>query len=288
MNRFQILLFVLLFLFSAFKSDKPAYLLYTKEGKTVKYSKMLKELEDADVVLFGELHNSPISHWLELEITKDLYAMKEDNLILAAEMFETDNQLILSEYIDSMITTSRFEDEAKLWPNYKTDYKPLVEFARKNKLQFVASNVPRRYASLVNSKGFEGLEELTDEAKTFLPPLPIKYDPELNCYKSMMEMEGMGAHVTPNFPKAQAIKDATMAHSILQFWKPGKQMIHYHGAYHSENFESIYWYLKQANPNLNIVTIHSVSQADNTKLTEKNTGKADYTICVDEDMTSTR
>lgn len=288
MKKTQVLLLVLFFLFSAFKSDKPAYLLYNKQGKEVKYSKMLKNLEDADIVLFGELHNSPISHWLELEVTKDLYDLKKDNLILAAEMFETDNQLILTEYVENVISTSRFEDEAKLWPNYKTDYKPLVEFARKNKLQFVASNVPRRYASLVNSKGFEGLEELSDEAKAFLPPLPIEYDPELNCYKSMMEMEGMGSHVTPNFPKAQAIKDATMAHSILKYWKPGKTLIHYHGAYHSENFESIYWYLKQSNPNLNIVTIHSVSQEDNTELIEENTGKADYTICVDEDMTSTR
>jgi len=288
MYKFSILLFVSLFLFSAFKSDKPAYLLFTKEGKTVKYSKMIKDLEEADIVLFGELHNSPVSHWLELEITKDLYAFKKDNLILAAEMFETDNQLILTEYVDSVISQGRFEDEAKLWPNYKTDYKPLVEFARKNRLQFVASNVPRRYASLVNSKGFEGLEGLSEEAKAFLPPLPVKYDPELDCYKSMMKMPGMGSHVTPNFPKAQAIKDATMAHSILKYWSPGKLLIHYHGAYHSENFESIYWYLEQENPNLNIVTIHSVSQEDNTELTQENTGKADYTICVDGDMTSTR
>jgi uncharacterized iron-regulated protein len=288
MNRLQILFFISVFLFSAFKSDKPAYVLFNKKGKPEKYEKMLKEIQNADVVLFGELHNSPISHWLELEVTKDLYELKKENLILAAEMFETDDQLILTEYINGLISQSRFEDEAKLWPNYTTDYKPLVEFARNNNVPFVASNVPRRYASLVNSKGFEGLDELAGEAKAFLPPLPIAYNPELNCYKSLLEMEGMGSHVTPNFPKAQAIKDATMAHSILKNWQPGKLLIHFHGAYHSENFESIYWYLKQANPNLQIVTIHSVSQADNTELTEENTGKADYTICVDEDMTKTR
>jgi uncharacterized iron-regulated protein len=195
--------------------------------------------------------------------------------------------LILTEYIQNLISTVRFEDEAKLWSNYKTDYKPLVEFARKNQLQFVASNVPRRYASLVNSKGFEALQELTDEAKAFLPPLPIDYDPELNCYKSMLTMEGVGTHVTPNFPKAQAIKDATMAHSILKYWSPGKTLLHFHGAYHSENFESIYWYLKKANPKLKIVTIHTVTQKDISELLKENTGKADYTVCVDEDMTTT-
>lgn len=288
MKKVQVFLVVLFFVFTAFKSDKPAYFLYNKEGKDVKYEKMMKQLEDADIVLFGESHDNPIAHWLELEVTKDLFEMKKANLIIGAEMFESDNQVILSEYLDSLITQSSFESEARLWPNYKTDYKPLIEFANKNRIPFIATNVPRRYASLVNKKGFEGLEELSEEAKAFLPPLPVKYDPNLNCYKSMMEMPGMGSHVTPNFPKAQAIKDATMAHFILKNWEKGKTFLHYHGSYHSENFESIYWYLKQENPDLNIVTIHTVSQDDVTKLEEENTGRADFTICVDADMTKTR
>jgi uncharacterized iron-regulated protein len=288
MKKFHIVFVVTFFVFTAFKADKPAYFLFNKSGKDVKYEKMLKEAEDADIVLFGESHDNPISHWLQLELTKDLYDLKKDKLVLGAEMFESDNQVILDEYLSDRISQSSFESEARLWPNYKTDYKPLVEFAKKNKLKFVASNVPRRYAALVNKKGFEGLEDLSDEAKAFLPPLPIKYDAELNCYKSMMEMEGMGAHVTPNFPKAQAIKDATMAHFILKNWSPGQLLIHYHGSYHSENYESIYWYLKQANPNLKIVTIHTVSQAEISELIKENTGKADFTICVDEDMTKTR
>jgi len=288
MKSYQIVFAAIFVLFTAFKTDKPAYFLFNKDGKDVKYEKMLKAAEDADIVLFGESHDNPIAHWLQLELTKDLYDLKKENLVLGAEMFETDNQVILDEYLDSLISTSSFESNARLWPNYKTDYKPLVDFAKTNNLKFVASNVPRRYASIVNSKGFEGLDELSAEAKAFIPPLPIKYDAELNCYKSMMEMEGMGSHVTPNFPKAQAIKDATMAHFILKNWSPGKLLIHYHGSYHSENFESIFWYLKQANPDLKIVTIHTVSQDDVTELTKENTGRADYTICVDEDMTKTR
>ncbi|NQU53217.1 MAG: ChaN family lipoprotein [Bacteroidetes bacterium] len=288
MKKFQLLLVLLFFVFAAFKSDKPAYSLFNKEGKAVKYSKMLKEVQKADVVLFGELHYNPISHWLQLELTKDLFELEEDKLVLGAEMFETDNQVILNEYLDSLISEKNFEAEARLWPNYKTDYKPLLEFARENKLNFVASNVPRRYASIVNSKGFEGLEELSDEAKLLIPPLPINYDAELNCYKSMMEMEGMGSHVTENFPKAQAIKDATMAHFIMKNWSKGKLLLHYHGSYHSDNFESIYWHLKQQNSKLKIVTITSLSQDDVSELSEENSGIADYTICVDDDMTKTQ
>lgn len=288
MNKYIAFTIVSFFLFSAFKSDKPSYLLFDKKGKTVKYEKMLKEIEDADIVLFGELHDNPISHWLQLELTKDLYKKEGKNLILGAEMFESDNQVIMDEYLSDKISQRNFEDEIRLWPNYKTDYKPLVEFAKDSGLYFVATNVPRRYASLVNKQGFEGLEELSDEAKAFLPPLPPAYDATLECYASMMKMEGMGSHVTPNFPKAQAIKDATMAYFILKNWEPGKVLLHYHGAYHSQNFESIYWYLKHENPELKIVTIHSVMQDDVSELKEDNTGLADFTICVDEDMTRTR
>ncbi|MEE4287693.1 MAG: ChaN family lipoprotein [Mariniphaga sp.] len=287
MKKYLIILLVLFFVFTAFKTQKPAYLLFNEKGKKVKYEKMLDQLKDADIVLFGELHNNSIAHWLQLELTKDLYELKDSNLVLGAEMFESDNQLILDEYFSGLISQTRFEAEVRLWNNYKTDYKPLVEFARENNLRFVATNVPRRYASLVNSKGFEGLNELSDEAKAFIPPLPVLYDPELPAYKSMMSMEGMGAHVNENFPKAQAIKDASMAHFILTNWSPEKLLIHYHGAYHSDNFESIYWYLKQHNPELNILTITTVSQEDISELTEKNTGKAHFTICVDEDMTTT-
>ncbi len=288
MKIFQILLIVSFFLFSGFKADKPAYLLYNKDGKTVKYNKMLNELEEADVILFGESHDNPISHWLELELTKDLYELKKEKLVLAAEMFETDNQVILDEYLDSLISQSYFESEARIWPNYKTDYKPLIEFAKVHGIHFVASNIPRRYASLVNKKGFDGLNQLSDEAKAFLPPLPVAYDAELECYKSLMNMSGMASHVSPNFPKAQAIKDATMAYFILKNWSPGKQVLHFNGSYHSDNFESIYWYLKRANPDLKIVTITTVSQKEVKELSETNTGVANYTICVDEDMTKTR
>jgi uncharacterized iron-regulated protein len=287
MKKLYILLAVLFVVTTSFKTKKPAYLLFNEKGKTVKYVKMLKQLEDADIVLFGELHNNPVSHWLQLELTKDLFELKDSNLVLGAEMFESDNQLVLDEYFSGLISQNRFEAESRLWNNYKTDYKPLVEFARENELRFVATNIPRRYASLVNSEGFEGLEKLSDEAKTFLPPLPIIYDAELPAYKNMLNMEGMGSHVNENFPKAQAIKDATMAHFILENWLPGKLLIHYHGTYHSDNFESIYWYLKQQNPDLNVVTITTVSQEDISELNEENSGKAHFTVCVDEDMTTT-
>ncbi|MEA3445232.1 MAG: ChaN family lipoprotein [Bacteroidota bacterium] len=283
------IIILIAFISFAFKSDKPAYRIFSVDGKNVKYERMLKKLQKADVVLFGELHNNPISHWLQIELTKSLYDVKKEQLVLGAEMFETDNQLILDEYLSGLISENKFETEARIWPNYKTDYKPLVSFAKENNLQFVAANVPRRYASLVFKNGFEGLEKLSNEAKNFIPELPIKYNPELECYKSMMNMGGggMSAHKTSNFPKAQAIKDATMAGSILKYWKKGQLFLHYNGAYHSNNYESMVWYLKQANPNLKVMTISTVEQDELKTLSEESKGVADFIICVHSSMTKT-
>lgn len=288
MRKKSILLLMAAITVLAFKNDKPAYSLYTIDGKPVKYEKMIKELNSADLVFFGELHDNPIGHWMEYEITKDLFQTKKENLILSAEMFESDNQVILTEYLEGKISKKSFESEARIWPNYKTDYKPLVEFAKENKLSFVACNVPRRYASVVHKGGFEPLDSLSDEAKRFLPPLPIKYDPEVECYAEMLKMSGMGGHVNENFPKAQAIKDATMAHFIMKNWSPGKLLINYNGSYHSNNFQGIIWHIRLNYPDLKIVTIANVLQEDISKLEDENKGLASFVLCVPPSMTRTR
>ena len=115
-------LLILALLGMAFKKDKPAYRLYSQNGKEVAYSKMVKDLEGADIIFFGELHDNPIAHWLQYELTIDLYAMKGKDLILAAEMFEADNQIIINEFMKGAISESSFESETRLWNNYKTDY----------------------------------------------------------------------------------------------------------------------------------------------------------------------
>ncbi len=287
------LVFSLIAVFSfAFVADKPAYMLFDKNGNIVQYATMIEQLKNADIIFFGEQHNDPIAHWLQLEVTKSLFEIKKENMILGAEMFEADNQLILDEFLSGTINEKKFEDEARLWPNYKTDYRPLVRFAKDNKLKFIAANIPRRYASLVADKGFEGLNSLSNEALKFIAPIPIEYDPNLSCYKNMLNMGGMGKGSQSkmsmdNLPKAQAAKDATMSYFILKNWSKGKLFIHYNGSYHSDNFESILWYVKKQNPAIKMMTISSVTQSDIGKLNDENKNLGDFILCVPENMTKT-
>ena len=279
-------LFILTFVTNA--QDKPAYKIFTGEGKKADFHDMLKHALKADVIFFGELHDNPIAHWLEFELTKDLFAEKDSNLILAAEMFETDNQLIIDEYFNDMIKESSFESEARLWKNYATDYKPLISFAKKNNLRFVASNIPRRYASAVSSGGFEALDRVSNEAKKYIAPLPVEYDPELPCYKDMLDMNmGPKGSSPENFPKAQAIKDATMANSIVRYRKEGQAVIHYNGSYHSDRYQGILWYLNKYSPATKPLTITTVLQDDIDKMSDESRNKADFVIVIPDSMTRT-
>ena len=280
------LIFVIFFLITAiigFSQEKKAYQLFNKKGKKVDYGKLLIAAEKAQVVLFGEYHNNAISHWLELELTKDL--ADKNKIILGAEMIEADNQKQLDQFLKGEINQKQLDSTARLWPNYKTDYKPLVEFAKENNILFIATNIPRRFASIVSKKGFEGLENLTSEEKTWIAPMPIVYNSELPGYVNMMKM--MGDHASPNMPKAQAIKDATMAYFIQKNLKEKSIFIHFNGTYHSDNFEGIYWYLKKTAPNLEILTIATIEQKELKKISTEDYNKADYILVIDEDVTKT-
>jgi uncharacterized iron-regulated protein len=267
----------------AIAQDKPAYVLYNKNGKKVTYKKMVKLLAQKDVVFFGELHNNPIAHWLQLELSKSLHEKRR--LVMGAEMFESDNQQALTSYLEKKITAKGLDSAARLWNNYSTDYAPLVNFAKANQIQFIATNIPRRYASMVSRAGFDTLQVLSDTEKKWLAPLPVKYDSTLPGYVKMINM--MPGHSSTNFPKAQAIKDATMAYFIAREMQPGFLFLHFNGAYHSDNNEGITWYLRNAKPGVQVGTITTVSQQNNKALLKENKLKADFIICVDEDMTTT-
>jgi uncharacterized iron-regulated protein len=273
----------LLFSLASFTQDKPAYVIYNAKGKKVSYADMIEELKQKEIILFGEIHNNPISHWLQLKVTKDLNQVKK--LILGAEMIETDNQEVLDHYLSGTIDQSQLDSLARLWTNYKTDYAPLVDFAKSNNIPFIGTNVPRKYANMVYKNGFDILDTLPEIEKNWIAPLPIAFDSELKTYKNILTM--MGDHGSPLLVMAQATKDATMAHFILKNYQSTHTFLHFNGSYHSDDYEGILWYLKSTNSRLRYATITTVSQSDLTKLEKEYKNKADYIICVDADMTTT-
>lgn len=266
------------------QKNPQAYQIFKANGKKTSYKKMLKQAQKADIVFFGEEHDNPVAHWLELKLTKDLYHTAGKPIILGAEMMETDNQEALNKYLKKEIDYKTLKKEARLWPNFKTDYKPIIDFAQKKHLPFIATNIPRRYASKVYHGGFKVLDSLPGDEKKWIAPLPIKYDANLSQYKKMIEM--MGNHGGENLPKAQAIKDATMAYNILKNYQKGSIFLHFNGSFHSNFKQGIIWYIKQQKPELNVLNIDVETQNNLDKLNPDHIGKADFIIVVPKDFPS--
>ena len=119
------LLFCFVSIFTAMQgtaqTQPEAYCLYDSKGKVITYDQLVKEITKVDVVFVGEIHNCVITHWLEQKLLNSLYKIHRKELKMGMEMFESDNQLILDEYLQGQITGDRFEEEVRLWPNYSTD-----------------------------------------------------------------------------------------------------------------------------------------------------------------------
>jgi hypothetical protein len=116
------------------------------------------------VILIGEVHDDKVAHELQMQILMHCATACRERgrrLVLSLEMFESDVQGVLDEYV--LRRGIREEDmlqDARPWNNYQTDYRPLVEFCREFGIRVVASNAPRRYISLMSRGGSTALEAL--------------------------------------------------------------------------------------------------------------------------------
>ncbi len=285
--------FLLISLVSTTKAqNKPAYLLFKNDGEVANYGEMIKDLANSDMVFFGEYHTNPISHWMQLEMSKSFFDIKGEELFFGAEMFENGNQLVLNEYLKGLYPEDKMIPEiTQMWSNYQTDYKPLVEFAKDNSLRFVATNIPRRYASMINDMGIDALKELSQEALAMIGPDLKKYfDPTVKAYAEMAD--NMGDHVPPNMlniQTAQASKDASMAHFSLKNFNTGNLLFHFEGSYHSNYGQGIIWWINKIQPGLILKSITTVVQSEWNEMTnEEKTTIANYIIVVADNMTQTK
>src|SRR3954464_1455260 len=88
---------------------------------------MLADLARADVVFVGEQHDDANTHRLELAVLEGL-ARRRGHIILALEMFERDVQEPLDHFSMGHLSEIEFLRASRPWPQYATDYKPLVDF----------------------------------------------------------------------------------------------------------------------------------------------------------------
>ncbi|MEA1986957.1 MAG: ChaN family lipoprotein [Candidatus Marinimicrobia bacterium] len=276
------------------------YKLYESEtGKELSLEKMADKLLNYDVIFFGEFHDDSLIHSVESQILPLLYNKKK-NLTISMEMFERDVQKVLNDFLANKVDEEKFIEDSRAWPNYSTDYKEIVEFAKTNNLDIIASNVPRRYASLIAKQGVESFKSIPENEQKYVAKKLTVLDNEYkknfiatmkaNMKARMPKMENQNGREMPfqmmkgfdNIYSAQCLKDDTMAESIFRYLQqhPGTLIIHYNGNFHSEFHLGTANKLQLLDENLKIAVISPVAIEEDTELTysQKDKDRGDFLL----------
>jgi uncharacterized iron-regulated protein len=241
------------------------------DAKTKKFSDfetMLAELARAEIVFVGEQHDDANTHRLERAILEGLMR-RQRNVTVALEMFERDTQTFVNEYLAGNVSEEGFLKVSRPWPNYATDYRPLLELAKAHQWKVIAGNVPRRLANQVSRTGLKAIEALSADERKYVAaenqcpigddyfkrfaevmashptdskPENTKKDDSPEAKKKAEEEAAQMAvkmkAMTERFYLAQCVKDETMAESIAQAYNEASAnkpvIVHFNGAFHSD------------------------------------------------------
>ena len=230
-------------------------------GKELSAAQLAKKLQKYDVVFFGEFHDQDEIHQAESDLLKAMHKLQGDKLALSMEMFEADNQPRLDSFLAGSLSEADFLAASRPWPNYRTDYAPLVNFAKEKKMPVVAANVPRFLAAHVakNNASTEGLEA---QYQQWLPK--HTYAPE-GAYKDKFYAQMSSPAAPMKMPPqrlaavyaAQCLKDDKMAESIAAFADahPDMQILHINGCFHSDAHLGTTQKLEALRPELKVAVI---------------------------------
>lgn len=282
-RRFTLLLCLLVPVFALAQDMSKHYKIYdVKKQKIIKIDDIIADVANANVLFFGEEHNDSIGHYLEASIFKKLAETYANKVALTMEMFHTDVQPVIDEYLNGNISEKNFIKEARAWNNYK-DYKPMIETAKSNQIAVIGGNAAARYSNAVTRSGLTTLAQFPVTAKSWFAPLPIDtatgryYDKFIETLGGH-SMGGMKVYQTQNF------WDATMAWSIAKYAKANKdkKIFQVNGRFHSDEKLGTLAKLKGYAPKLKILNISSFSADDfNNPSWEKYKDLGDYIIVTD-------
>ena len=234
------------------------YQFASPQGEALSLNALPQELLDADVILIGEWHTHSAIHRFQTDFLK-ARQNANSNIALSMEQFTREHQDTLNQYLNGEIGEQVLISKAAAWPNYESDYRALVEFAKANDLDVIAANAPKPFVQCIGRKGLPYLEQLSSEQRDWVAT-------EVNIGDSPYKEKFMASmhHGTPEQTEkqfaAQVTWDETMAESIVDYLatNPDKQVIHVAGKFHTEGGLGTAASISRRNPDLKVAIITPV------------------------------
>ncbi len=231
------------------------YQLYSPSGQPVSMTRLTPEILQADVILIGEWHTHAGIHRFQTDMLKRL-STGERTVALSMEQVTRDKQDVLNEYLEGQIGEQYFIKQSNAWPNYESDYRPLIEFAKRTDMPIIAANAPKRIVRCIGRHGLDYLNKLDDHERGFVAKTINTGDSQYK-EKFMASMHHGQPEQTEKQYAAQMTWDETMAESIVTFLakNKGTQVVHVAGKFHTQDGLGTATSILNRNPNLKVVII---------------------------------
>lgn len=236
------------------------YQLHSPKGQALTLNPLPQALLDADVILVGEWHTHSGIHRFQTDLLQSLYQAGQP-IVLSMEQFTRDNQELINQYLAGEIGEQFLMKQAAAWPNYESDYRPLIEVAKSNQIDVIAANAPKQLVRCIGRKGLDYLEGLNKDQRQWVAS---NIDTSDSPYKEkfMASMHHGSPEQTKKQFAAQITWDETMAESITQYLtkQPDAQILHIAGKFHTEGALGTAQSILRRSPDLNVVVITPTSE----------------------------
>ncbi len=207
------------------------------DRQAISFAQMITETAGSDIIFVAETHDNKKSHEMQLDIIRSLWA-KKTPLAIGLEMFQTDSQKQLDDWIEGKVTEQDFKTAyTKNWSYDWSLYRDIFVFARDNHIPMLAINVPKAIVSKVARQGFASL---TPEEQKNLPSAVTcdlnksQTESLKNTFQAVFKHEANGK-IFANFCAAQAVRNSGMAMTIANYQKrhPGRKLVALAGTWHA-------------------------------------------------------
>ena len=297
-------------------------------GDPVQWEDLMSRVASADITIIGELHDDAVGHAFQRAVVEDAVA-REPNLALSMERLDRSEQSIVDDYVADLIDREKFYEltastawrkvateylageinKSKFrkqilrigWPEWETNYQPIIDAAKDGGGRIVAANAPwLRYTKLITKDGYKKTETMTDAQRRLIdiPEVPESGKYRERFWEVMVDRaEGeepeependgddpdaahmeMSDEVVLRSFHSQMMYDATMAGSMAEALKSGaEKVIHLVGQFHSDFEGGTVMELRRRAPDARILLI-SMQKESVSALREEDTDRADIVV----------